>query len=109
MGFIGFPLGILIGVISGFALLLLLKSAMRTSAGDVKGLLLILAELLAIPTFWFGGPWLTTTLMADIDRNALLGPYLVGLAVAFVLIAALPLARLIIRIGNDIAVTEGEP
>ncbi len=97
MNVVGISLGVMIGVISGFVLLLLLKTAIR-----VSNPIMIITEILAIPTFWFGGPWLTTRIMANIVIDEILPPYMSSLALTFVLITVIPLANLVIRIGNEL-------
>ncbi len=101
MNFEGISLGVMIGVISGFVLLLLLKTANQVS-NPIRDIPLIIAEILAIPTFWFGGPWLTTYIMGNINIAQILPPYMSSLAITFVAIAILPLTKLVVCIGNDI-------
>jgi hypothetical protein len=97
---IGIALGLLIGVITGTAFLLLVLTAKFT---DAKAIISVVAEILAIPTFWLGGPWLTTTLMQQVDLNLILPSYLASLACTFLAAALYPLVRLVIRTGNAMA------
>jgi len=97
---IGVALGVLITIISGFVVYLLLPVA-RRSTGHVQ-LLAITGQLLALPTFWFGGPWATGVLLGSVHMAEILPAYIVTLAVAFGLITAYGLARLIIAVGNQI-------
>ena len=103
---LGVGLGVLIGVVSGTCLILLLRTALAGRA-SVKDTLAITSELLGIPTFWFGGPWVTTVFVQAIDLGVILPSYMVALAVTFVVIAAYPLLRLVIWLGNQIGRVEG--
>lgn len=99
---VGIPLGILIGVITGTTFLLLLKTV-ATARGDLKTLLEIAAEVLALPTFWFGGPFLTTNLLGSLQPDQIRNSYVGALACSFVLIAVWPLWRLILATADDIS------
>lgn len=50
---VGIPLGILVGIVSGAAFLIFLRTAFRGDAQKAAG------SLLAMPTSWFAGGWLT--------------------------------------------------
>ena len=76
----GLALGVLIGVITGTVFLLILKTADRASDKGTSSILTLTTELLAIPTFWFGGPWLTSRMLALVPLPELINPYLVSLA-----------------------------
>jgi hypothetical protein len=89
---VGIPLGILVGIVSGAAFVICLRAAFLGSGLKVAG------SLLAMPTTWFGGGWLTTVF--DLDR--ILSSYVTSLAVSVVLICSYPLARVVIRIGNEL-------
>ena len=64
---VGIPLGVLIGVLTGGVAILLFRTAWRET--DLAGLLKVIGEILIIPTFWFGGPWLTTTFLDSVDLD----------------------------------------
>jgi hypothetical protein len=98
---LGIPLGILIGVITGIAAVFVIRAAWG-SPKNAKPILKLLAQLLAIPTFWFGGPWLTTTMLAQIELGKILPSYLVALACTFVGITLLPLFKIVVEVGNEI-------
>ena len=98
---IGLAVGVLIGVITGTVFLLLLKTADR-AAEKGGSILTLTSELLAIPTFWFGGPWLTTSLLKDVKLSELMNPYLVALAAVFSIISLYPAARWIIHLGEQL-------
>lgn len=97
----GLAIGILIGVITGTVFLLLLKTADRASEKGVS-ILTLISQLLAIPTFWFGGPWLTSDLLKLVSRSELINPYLVSLVAVFSIISFYPAARWIIQVGEQL-------
>jgi hypothetical protein len=66
------------------------------------------AALLAMPTFWFGGPWLTTKLLEPVQVQDLINPYVGSLAVTFSIISLYPAARWIIQLGEDFGKRRGE-
>jgi ABC-type arginine transport system permease subunit len=105
MDIVGIALGILIGVISGFVFLLLFRTLHH--AQKYRDILPAIPELLGIPTFWFGGPWLTTALLKIVELNDIfLRSYILSLMCTFVLIIIMPLFRFVIMIGNEIGRTE---
>jgi len=105
--YIGVALGLLIGVISGIVFLLLLKTAVGTVSKGAPAILTLTSELLAIPAFWFGGPWFTTKLLSLVPLPDLINPYVVSLAVTFSLISLYPAGRWIIRLGEDFGKSGG--
>ena len=104
---LGIPLGILIGVITGVAAALLIDMASGQGRKDSGTLLKLLAQLLAIPTFWFGGPWLATTMIKQLDLNSILPTYLTALACTFVGIMLTRIWRLVAGAGNVIGAKGG--
>jgi len=106
---LGVPLGILIGFISGFVSLLLINTAWNTSIRQVKNLIILTGEILAIPTFWFGGPWLTTNILGLVSLDKILSSYLIALACTFVPIAIWPMIKMVIRIGENIGNLQRSP
>ena len=101
---IGIPLGVLIGVVSGISLILLIVTSAKISERErpLRTILALIGEILAIPTFWFGGPWITQRFLTSVDLEQIVSSYVLSLAITFVLIAIYPLTRLVIRFGNDI-------
>ena len=99
---IGIPLGVLIGIVSGISLILLIRTSARMSERPLRTTLALIGEILAIPTFWFGGPWITQRFLTSVDLEQIVSSYVLSLAITFVLIAFYPLTRLVIRFGNDI-------
>ena len=99
---LGIPLGLLIGIVSSAAFLFLVRTAWRSPSKDPKTIVSLVGELLALPTFWFGGPWLTTALLENIQLSSILPYYLVSLTCTFAVPAVIVLIRLVIQIGNEI-------
>jgi hypothetical protein len=96
----GLAIGLLIGVITGTVFLLLLKTANEASEKGVS-IVTLTSEILAIPTFWFGGPWLTSAMLRLVPLNELINPYLISLVTVFSLISLYPAARWIIQLGEQ--------
>jgi hypothetical protein len=101
----GITIGILIGITSGVVFLLLLRTASRWSGA--ASILPLTSELLAIPTFWFGGPWLTTRLLGGVSLTEMLNPYLVTLVITFTIILIYPAFHWIVRLGQEFAEGQG--
>lgn len=104
---VGIPLGVLIGVVTGGVAILLFRTGWREP--DRAGLLKVIGQLLAIPTFWFGGPWLTTTLLASVDLNEIRASYLISLAIVFVPLAGFPVIRMSWETGRAIGAQHASP
>jgi hypothetical protein len=96
----GGPLGVLIGVISGVVFTTIISAI--PGLRSIGSILKVTPQILAIPTFWFGGPWLSTKLMKDLKAEQIADAYVTCLAVTFLLVAAWPLIRLNILQGNRI-------
>jgi len=97
----GSALGVLIGLVSGIVFLLLLKTAVGNPDRGIASLAKITGQILAIPTFWFGGPWLTGSVLKAVVLSEVINPYVVSLALVFAAISAYPAARWIIHLGED--------
>jgi hypothetical protein len=95
----GTAIGLLIGLVTGIVFLLLLKTADQASEQGMS-VLKVTTEILAIPTFWFGGPWFTTGLLKLVEMDKFINPYLVSLVAVFSLISLYPAARWIIQLGE---------
>ncbi len=93
---VAIPLGILIGTISGLAAVLLIKVAFQGSL--VVSILSAIGELLALPTFWFGGPWLTTRIIERVQLSEDI--YILSVALVFMIWVSFPMFRLVIVVGN---------
>ena len=96
----GLAIGLLIGVITGTVFLLLLKTANQASEKGVS-IVTLTSEILAIPTFWFGGPWLTSGMLKLVPLNQLINPYLMSLVAVFSLISLYPASCWIIQLGEQ--------
>jgi hypothetical protein len=101
---VGIVVGLLIGVISGTVFLLLLRSANLPTTSAEK-LVSLTAELLAIPTFWFGGKWVSTSLLKQAEQSDFINPYVVSLAVCFFLFCSYPAFRWIGSLANELGNT----
>lgn len=99
---IGIGLGILIGVVSGTVALVLLRTANSLSAINLRPILAVTAEILAIPTFWFGGPWLTGSLIVERPISDFVNPYVITLAVTFSILMGYPVYRWILKVGREL-------
>lgn len=100
--YLGFLIGFLIGVITGTVFLLLLKTAVNPSERGGPLILILTAEILALPTFWFGGPWLTGVLLGGTSLNELIDSYAISLAITFMVMVSYPASRWIIHLGKTL-------
>lgn len=109
----GTSVGCLIGVITGIMTLLILRDAFPPRTKEISVIerifgrrqasgIRLAAKISALPVFWFGGPWLTAIVMSDLSWKELRDPYLVTLAVVYILIIVVPLVRLIARVSRMI-------
>jgi hypothetical protein len=103
---IGIPLGLLIGLVSGLVVLLLIRTAWRISRINLKSLGTLLGHLLAIPTFWLSGPWISGRFLEGQKLAEILPYYIVSLACTFSMIAAYPLLRIVVSLGREIGKAE---
>lgn len=98
----GLALGFLIGVITGIVFLLILKTADRLSEKGSSSILTLTTQLLAIPTFWFGGSWLAAGPLKELlNQSGLFDSYLLSLVAVFAIISLYPAARWIIQLGEQ--------
>ena len=104
---IGVAVGILIGLITGLVVVLMMRSAWRVPAVQLRSVITLVGQLLALPTFWFGGSWVSGVLLQDGNLQGMLPEYLGSLTVTFVLIAIYPLLRIIVSVGREIGRAEG--
>jgi hypothetical protein len=98
--FIGLGVGLLIGLITGANFLFMLRT-LASVASWADGLK-VAAEIAAIPTFWFGGPWVTNKIIPAETWTAMAAWYVGALAVVFGLIISVPLIRFIARVARAI-------
>ena len=99
---IGISLGILIGVITGLVVVLMMRSAWRISAIRLRSVFTLVGQMLAIPGFWFGGSWVSGSILKEAGLRNVLSEYLVSLAITFVLIALYPLLKIVVSVGREI-------
>ena len=95
VGVFGPALGFFIGLLCGMAVLLLIRTAAAARA-TLKTTVAEISQLLAIPTFCFGGPWLTSRWLEESQLDDALPAYVVSLSLTFALVAGYPLFKLII-------------
>ena len=93
-------IGFIIGIISGIAALMLLKTLNSPLKKDATTIALI-GELLALAAFMVGGKWASETLFKIIDIPFEAPEYYRSLAITFALIIIYPVFRLIIKLGED--------
>lgn len=103
---IGIPIGVLIGLLSGVIFIFLVRTAW-TSRNDGKAVGKVILELIAIPTFWFGGSWAASAFLKEIDVSAMLPYYATSLAVVFALIALPVLFNIILQIAREVGRRSG--
>ena len=99
---IGIAVGVLIGIITTIVTLVLLKTALSGSITNAAAVVAITSELLALPTFWFGGPWVTTSLLNLVELSDMINPYIITLVVIYSVMMMYPMIRWIIQMGNTL-------
>lgn len=100
---LAFGVGLLIGVVTGAVfVLLLLEIATSTKRGRAQHIGRVVGEILALPGFWFGGPWVTGRLLVHGGLGTSVGYYTLTLACGFLVIAFLPLYRLVVRVARAV-------
>jgi hypothetical protein len=99
----GAALGFVVGMTGGLVVVLLVRNAAVTRQ-TLRTTLAQIGQLMTIPGFFFGGPWLGSRLFSSVDFAMMLTSYVVSLAVTFALVAGYPLAKLVIATGNRIPV-----
>lgn len=98
----GIMIGVLIGVVTGAVALILLRAATREGSGSARSAIALTTELLAIPAFWFGGPWLTGEVLQSVDLTELVTAYVGTLAVTFTGIVIYPMLRWISQLAREL-------
>jgi hypothetical protein len=76
----GLLLGAVIGVISAVVLVALIQTVWGSRANDQAAVFKVVIELLALPTFILGGPWLAGRMLEGLDVPAILPYYLLSIA-----------------------------
>ncbi len=97
----GLVLGLLIGIVTGTVFLLILRAANRLADNGKSAVVTFTAQLLSLPTFWVGGPWLTGRLLRQVDLAAFYQPYVIALLLSFSCFSLYPAARWIIQVGDE--------
>ena len=103
MWLIAIPIGLFIGVLSGFIFLLILRTGFEGSG--IKYVTALIGELTALATFSLGGTWLASGVLTDIEPE-FLTPYILSFAITFFTISAKSLYRAVVKIGNQIGLEE---
>jgi hypothetical protein len=101
--FIGIAVGILIGILTGVATLVTLIPFFRARGTTIpasNGITAVVTQLLGLPLFWFGGPWLTTKMLQSVDFLEFVPPYIASLAVSYIGVLLYPLARWVLWLGR---------
>jgi hypothetical protein len=88
---IGILLGIMVGLLSGAAFLVLLQAANGAKIASVAAIVTILVQVAIVPTLWLGAPLLVAAIPRLGSFAQMKGPYLVALACSFAIIVILPL------------------
>jgi len=102
----GLFLGIPIGIISGIVFLILFKTLISNSIRGISSILKVIAQILAIPTFCYGGQWIAGKLLdilfenPDVDK--MVSSYIISVGLFFSLIVIFPISRWIIKLGEDL-------
>ena len=96
----GIALGVGIGLLSGIAIALLLWTIL-TQAPTVDTAVKVIGELLALPMFWFGGQWMQTAFIQEINSDELRTSYIPAAVVTLVIVASWPIYQAIVKIGRD--------
>jgi hypothetical protein len=99
---IGIFVGVLIAIITGVILLVLLKTVHGAKIDNVSAVVAVVAEIAALPTFWFGGPWLATSLLQLVPLNEFINPYIVSLCIVFLIFIAFPILKWIGQMARDL-------
>jgi hypothetical protein len=90
---LGIAIGFLIGMITGTIFLVLLRTAHGAKITNISSVVAIVSELFAIPTFWFGGPWVATYLLKLVDLAEIINSYIVTLAIVFGCMIVVPIFK----------------
>lgn len=88
---IGIILGILTGLLSGSAFLVLIQAINGAKVATPAALLKIIAQLAIVPILWVGAPILAAGALRLASLQDMVGPYVASLAVSLAAIVAVPL------------------
>ena len=98
----GVGIGVLIGLITGTVALVLLRTVNAASIKNTSSVVAVTTEILAIPTFWFGGPWVTSSILELVELQSIVNPYLVALTLTFTAMIVYPIVKWIIRLAEEL-------
>lgn len=95
---VGIPLGVLIGVVTGviFVSFMRLLGAGRSA----RTVLPITTRALSLPIFWVSGNFLTGVLLQG-QLDQIRSSYLTSLAISFVIVVAYPVGAYVVRVGSE--------
>lgn len=96
--FVGIPLGVLVGIVTGVIFVSLVGLLRRSRS--VKTVVPVTSRLLALPVFWVGGNFLTGIILAG-EISRMRASYLTSLAISFVIVVGYPVATYVIRVGSE--------
>ncbi len=102
---VGAALGVIIGLVSGTVALVLLKTLNTSLPKDVKSVVELTTQMLAIPTFMLGGSWASGRLFKNLQLEKSIPYYIVSLAVTFSVTIGYPLFRWILHLGAELGRT----
>jgi hypothetical protein len=103
---IGIPLGLLIGIVTGLVVCLIIKTAWTAPRLSIKSVATLVGQLLEIPTFWLGGPWISGSFLGEEKLTELLPYYISSLACTFGAISIYPLFNIVVSLGRTIGRAE---
>lgn len=106
----GAALGLIVGLISGTVLLVLLRTLNTSLPKDVKSVVALTSEIIAILAFMAGGSWASGALFKDsqLQKSISFDYYFAALAVTFAIIIGYPLFRWIQHLGQELSRTKEE-
>jgi len=93
-------LGALNGIITGAVFIALVRGLAATDSSQSGR---VVAEVLAIPTFWFGGPWVATQTLKSVDWPRQIEPYAAALLFVFALISIFPVIGFVKKVTRELA------
>ncbi|HYQ58868.1 MAG TPA: hypothetical protein VEP89_16115 [Draconibacterium sp.] len=97
---IGIPLGIFIGLLSGYFFLMLVKTMRKKE--EFKKLQKVIALMSALVVFSLGGSWFSTGFLEEITAVDILPSYLCSFTGVFVLICSTVIFQIAIQLGKSI-------
>jgi hypothetical protein len=96
----GVFIGGLIGLVTGIVACACLKILNQVALADIKQMFMLVGQFFAIPTFWFGGPWVSTELLHLVEKSLFVLPYIISLAMTFFIVMSYPVYKWIRRLGE---------